>query len=363
MKRAWRFDHKKAFTIVTKYFIQMKALFPLLFVFFASISFAQPRFVVQGGSARVFANINDAIADAQPGDTLYLPGGGFNLTNSTIDKTLHWVGAGHYPAYTTATGTSRIATTMVLTGNTDGSTFNGIHFQGEVRMGSHDNEAENITLMRCRVDGAIYLRTTDGGNPALAFSAIETVFLSPVVGYNATNCLFRNCIFSGGASYISAIHQSLFLNNLIATRNPGWPYSNLSVLQGCSFNNNIFGHTANLDGVTTCDFKNNIFATAVPLGGTNTFTDNTGDVDMTTVLESYTGDIFTFSYDHNYHVKADFPQRLNTTDGTEVGIYGTSAPYKEGAVPFYPYIKSAQIGAETSNNKLGVSITVEAQTR
>lgn len=77
------------------------------FLLVSRIAFAQRQIVVQNGSkTETYELLDDAYTAAVAGDTLYLPGGGFTLTNGStnkIDKKLHWVGTGHYPDATTAT--------------------------------------------------------------------------------------------------------------------------------------------------------------------------------------------------------------------------------------------------------------------
>ncbi len=50
------------------------------------------------------------------------------------------------------------------------------------------------------------------------------------------------------------------------------------------------------------------------------------------------------------------------TGGTDVGIYGSSSPYKPGAMPFNPHFRQADIAPSTNNNgALPVNIRVAAQ--
>ena len=49
-------------------------------------------------------------------------------------------------------------------------------------------------------------------------------------------------------------------------------------------------------------------------------------------------------------------------DGTDVGIYGTSTPYKDGGIPFNPHIQSASIiNSPDGSGNLRVNIKVAAQ--
>jgi hypothetical protein len=62
----------------------------------------------------------------------------------------------------------------------------------------------------------------------------------------------------------------------------------------------------------------------------------------------------------NYHLTN--PGNYAGTDGKQVGIYGGSFPYKEGAVPSPPHVRSKTIASSTDGQgKLNVQITTSAQ--
>jgi len=85
----------------------MKINLSLILAFlFITISFSQSLIAVQNGNTPSFyEDANVAFDNAIEGDTLYFPGGSFNL-NRVIDKTLHIVGVGHNPYITTSTGST-----------------------------------------------------------------------------------------------------------------------------------------------------------------------------------------------------------------------------------------------------------------
>ncbi|WP_372775461.1 hypothetical protein [Mangrovibacterium sp.] len=326
-----------------------KNLFILLILVTIS-SFAQPRFIVQNGTTTVFSNINDAITNATAGDTLYLPGGGFAITNTTIDKTLHWVGVGHYPDSTAATGQTRITSGLSFTGNCDNSSFEGIEFVSSLTFGSNTDEAENILIKRCRVRGELRLRTVNTGNPDLNDQISECV-LTVVHGNNAANCLIEKCIINRP---IVSFYQSLFRYNSLNI----YDYYNRSLqyIDGCQFHDNIFAYSTGHFSVTSCDFKDNLYSTGLPFDpttSTNTASGNMINIGNENVYTEITGNFYDFKYDDNYH------QQGGGTD--TLGIYGAPIPYKEGSVPFYPHVRIVSVDDSATEGQLGVKITVAAQ--
>lgn len=343
----------------------MKKLIFLSFVLLSTVIFAQPHFVVQNGTTKVFNDIDKAITAAGAGDTLYLPGGGFSVT-ATINKTMHWIGVGHYPDSTSATGPCKIVSAISFTGNCDNSTFEGIDFTSTFSMGSADNELENMIMKRCRVRGTLYLRVSTTGNPNINAQISECVLYN-IEGYNASNCNVEKCnIFY----MVNNFHQSLFNFNNLNLNNPAVWYGNISnTINGCSncqFRNNIFSNEYDLSEVRSCEFSNNLYAGGLPFDpvySTNSGTNNLINVGAGNIYTTITTVINDFQYANNYHLKSGCPGIGAADDATDIGIYGSDLPYKEGAIPSYPHIQAAKINKMAVDGKLRVKITVSAQER
>ncbi|MFV0268118.1 MAG: hypothetical protein ACK5HT_13405 [Draconibacterium sp.] len=351
----------------------MKKIIILPFLFLAILSWGQAQFVVQNGAkTEVYNNINTAITNAVAGDTLYLPGGGFTISNTTIDKTLHWVGQGHYPSETEATMQTRITTPLTFTGNCDNSSFEGIFFTSILNFGSSGDEALNIKMKRCRTLSHLTLRASSTGNPDLNFQLSECV-TGPLNANNGSNCLIEKSLIFG---QITNFVQALFLHNTI---NVG-AVSNRVIYYGSgnTFNDNVFGYEWGIYKSGSNTFNNNIFQSSLPFtppsdsnNGSNNII-NVGSSNMFTDV-SHSVYIYTFSYDNDYHLN---PASTGTTqdggttgvsiigtasDGTNTGIYGTATPYK--TIPYYPHINTAVIANEAVNDQLDVNINAEAQSR
>jgi hypothetical protein len=94
-------------------------------------------------------------------------------------------------------------------------------------------------------------------------------------------------------------------------------------------------------------------------GAASTSIGNYTGIDRATIFVNQTGT--PFDYSHNYHLQA--PTTYLGTDNSEVGIYGGTFPYKEGAVPGNPHIQIKNIAPTTdANGDLHIQIQVGAQT-
>ncbi|QIA06323.1 hypothetical protein [Draconibacterium halophilum] len=349
----------------------MKKIIILPFLFLALISWGQAQFVVQNGTkTEVYSNINTAITNAVAGDTLYLPGGGFTITTKTIDKTLHWVGHGHYPSETGATMQTRITSGLTFTGNSDNSSFEGILFTSYLNFGSSDDEVVNIKMKRCRVMNTVTFRNVETGNPNLNFQISECVLQSIDAKYGS-NCLVeKSLIFS----YIDKFYQSNFNHNSINV-NGSSSYGNSSIrwASGCTFTNNVFGLRGGLYNSESNNLYNNVFAEGIPYGGTssNGGANNIYNVGDAAAYTTINGNVYTFEYDNDYHLSsvtgtaesdgATVSILLSANDGTNPGIYGSPTPYK--TIPYYPHINTAVIATKATNDQLGVDVNAQAQSR
>jgi hypothetical protein len=87
---------------------------------------------------------------------------------------------------------------------------------------------------------------------------------------------------------------------------------------------------------------------------------NLVNLDAATVFVSETNGTYEFS--DNLHLQNICPGVGAGTDGTDMGIYGTASPFKDGALPHVPHISrmDAATGTDASGN-LPVSVRVAAQ--
>lgn len=336
--------------------------FSLLFavVCMATFAFAQVQIIVQNGAkTETYTDLDEAVKAAVVGDTIYLPGKSFAQANTTIDKKLHWVGTGHYPAATGATGITRLNGTYYFTGTTDGSSFEGIYFTAGVHLGNSDgsDEATDMLFKRCRIGGYFYLRRATSGNPKLNTTITECVVDNYLHGNNGSNCLVEKSIIKNSRAF----HQSLFKHCIF------FYYDTLTYSTSCIIENSvILSNYYFLYKSNTIHLKNCLFAFNVGFPyDTYTGENNIVNVGAANIFAATPNSISTFSYNNDYHLKAGSAGIGAATDGTNIGVYGSTLPYKANAVPFYPHITKTAVAAnaDPDTKTLKVEFTVEGQKR
>lgn len=339
----------------------------------SSNTFAQPpRIVVQGnGAPQVFSNLPAALAAAQPNDNVYLSGGTFFSASAvSITKTLHFFGAGIGPDSTAATGTTTVSTgagSISITTDAGGSTFTGIIFSpaGSLVYGttSLDDDPQGILFERCIFTRPVDLGTSNT-NPGLPSSTDfkECVFNSTLGGLPGVVATLERCILDlqlgTGAEVSGFSGGGLTLRHCVGL---GTRIGNSS---GFTAENSVFTRTsAPFWQSNGAILINNLLVSTALVSNMTPGAASTGNV-----LGAAQNSIFideadnNFTWDDDLHLQATSAGVGMATDGSDVGIHGSSTPFKPAAVPFNPHVSSVSVAPATNGNgALPVNITVIAQ--
>lgn len=322
---------------------------------------AQPKITLSHlGVPSFYTNLSTAITAAVNGDTLYLPGGAITPTTQiNVSKSLHFVGTGHYPDSTLATGATWINDMRFTTGSS-GSSVEGIDFDILTIAYGSIQSITGFTVKRCSID-AFYIGQ-DNVSTIESIIVTDNVFKGAITikpGY--PNILLMRNIFLYTQS--NSCQGLLLKNNIFYVYYP----AALSDFNGCVLENNIIIGTTSSGSINNitfgsynCQYIKNICIPTVSNWGSNTNTNNiVGQTVASTFVNAPGGN---FSYSYNYHLLPGSPGVNYGTDGTDVGIFGTTTPYKDGAVPFNPHIMSKNINSSlTPAGILNVNVSVSAQ--
>ncbi|MBK9274559.1 MAG: hypothetical protein IPM49_08470 [Flavobacteriales bacterium] len=322
------------------------------------------RIVVQGtGAPQVFSDLAAAVAAAQPDDHLYLSGGTFTVSgNIVVDKPLHFVGAGIHPdssSVTTITTINTSGATQVHTAGS-GSSFTGIRFSNTMQYGdgTANFSPTGIVFQRCEFNSYAHLgagsetvidecifrfRFYGYDGTALVTRSIFTYWgnatHAPISAFGTGGLTMDHCTVIGGRITNSA---NSTVSNCIFTRNSSAPFWQSS---GSTITNNLCVFTSLTSNMTPGATNGNVLGL------------NAAD---SLFVNEISGN---YEFSDDLHLVAVSPGVGMATDGTDVGVYGTTTPYKPGAVPFNPHLRSAVVDPTTNmNGELPVNIRVAAQT-
>ncbi len=350
----------------------MKTTVLTLFIgLFGMTSFAQNLIALESGSTTTFySNLEAAITASANGDIIYLPGGSFTPSGNvlSIDKNIDIYGAGHYPDSTLATSQTIINGTIRIKTGADGGSLQGLYITGDVFFGTDAiNTAVNgFSISRSYIAGVLSLSyNTSSIGTSQNVNISENVLIGYVHLADATNLNIAKNVFQ---SYVKRTQgQVLFSNNVFLLHATGGCSSTptLHDINGVIFNNNIITNVG-CNGIYTGSFtgnsfNNNIFSVNIgfPYSG-NPGTGNIVNQALAAIFVNQPSAIFDYTFDLSLVPLS--PGENAGTDGTDIGLYGTSFPYKAGAVPSNPHVSGKVIAPQTnSQGELNINISVGAQ--
>lgn len=347
-------------------------LFSSAFLVAGSLQAQLQRIVLQGsGAPQVFTDLPTALAAAQPNDKLYFSGGSFNSeTTITIDMPLHFIGAGINPDSTGMTSTTTITTggsgssDIIFTTAANGSTFTGIRFHpfGYIQYGTSDadDDPTGMVFQRCEFPTTIYLGLSiPGASSSTLFD--ECVFHSVIWGFAGVSATFTRSIFDvGNTAIINFDTGGLLVSHCVFLGETRFDGNENMVVENsiftCTYVNGTLFQCSNAT-VSNCLFSNTVITLS---GGLISVANQTGVPAASIFVNETNG---SYQYTDDLHLAPGSGGIGAADDGTDIGLYGSSSPFKPGAVPFNPHFSSATIAPATNaNGDLPVNIGVAAQT-
>lgn len=329
-------------------------------------SFSQTQFALHHlGEATFFKNFAEALDASLEGDTIYLPGGNFNIGNVVIDKKLVLVGAGHYPQYSLATGITSLQGEIILVTGADHSQLHGFYLTGNIRLGNslENQQVNNISITRCSIN-ELRLNYDGSANPTTSqnIMVMENVIRGQLYGGYAQYVFFSKNFF--GYRVVHFNGNATFTNNIFLRQTSSWNDYVIGYAESTLFYNNIFLTNNYLLGGSSFanTFNHNIFVQNFVIPAGSTGTGNIIQKPLAEIFANHSGNMFKYESDFQL---ADTSEGIGAgTDGNDIGIYGTNIPYKEGAIPFNPRIVSGQVSTETdADGNIQIDIIVNSQQR
>jgi hypothetical protein len=341
-------------------------LLAIMFLFKGSPLLAQhPVIAIQNGDAPgFFHNLDEAIIEAEKGDTIYLPAGVFTCTVEEIEKTLHFVGSGHYPREMPHAGQTIINNNIVLAEGADSSSLQGIYMNGSLLVYKKDNKKlpyQNLKVTRCNIEdiyiGGYFSSTSYTENDISDVLISETVIRGELYGFNPENCIVQKCIIGG---QVTSFSGSEFSNNIFLSTADNPLVTGISQV---TFKNNIFLKDESVLYYTSdCEYYNNLFVDDLESNtgsGNNIAPSNITNVPLDDIFVNYTNN--GFDYEDDFQLQEGSAGIGAGEDGTDIGLYGTSQPYTNG-VTSYPYVHAISVPATTdADGMLNIQVKVSAQ--
>lgn len=307
--------------------------------------------VSPSNTTTIYQTLEEAIVGAESGSTIYLPGGGFQISDETkINKKLTIMGVSHRGDTDNVDGATVISGNIWFNEGSSGSSILGCYISGQLNIGE-DGIVDNVTVKLCNLDKVLVKNSKCTG------TIIDNCYIRgyPCSFANA-EATVKNNIMQG----IQSMTGGIVKNNILTAGGYIWH---------ASVQNPTFG---NVHNVTIC---NNILLTSGHIENyySGQSTNNSGLLVFDNMAKSAWGEdaivisaewteVFTkynngaISPTSKFHFTDEYKQYEN-----QVGIYGGTG-FKDEALAPIPRIVSKKVDESTDGSgKLQIEVTVKAQ--
>lgn len=282
---------------------------------------AQQIAVVNGsGSTSVYDTLDEAIEGATSGSTIYLPGGGFQVSAETkISKRITIMGIGHKFHSENADGNTTVSGDLNFAAGSDGSAVMGIYLSGTVNIGV-GAKVSNILVKYCNVGNISVITAHCPG------IVVNQNYVRSYSNFNNSDAEISNNIISG----IYSVNGGTISYNIVT-----WSWSGYSGQYSINVSNSsIYNNLTRFDA-------------------------NSGSNNQLDGNISYSSSIFV--KDSGISTASDFHFKDDYTGDRNCGIYAGGTGFNDGGLPPMPHIISKSVAEQTdAQGKLKIRVTVKA---
>lgn len=313
----------------------------VLMIAAVTVSAQQIAVVSSSGATTMCQTLGDAISKASSNSVIYLPAGGFQITDDVkISKKLTIVGVTHKANSDNVEGNTIISGNLNFVGGSDNSAVMGCYISGNVNIGYDESEISGILIKYCNLN-AVSVKGPNVTNTKILQNYIRD---TPV--FNYCSVVINNNIINSGVRYITGGEISY---NIFVDYDHYHGYV-LSFVNDATINKNVFlywtGHRGNNVQASGNLFKNNNWGDdSINLGLDY-------DDDLSTVFKKPLGCTPASKYEFidKYAVYND-----------QVGLYAGGSKFSEDCLPPVPYVSVKDIDEQTdAAGNLKVTLRVKA---
>lgn len=315
----------------------MKKLF-LTFVFAIVATLAamaqQISVVSTTGATTLYRTLQEAIEGADPGSVIYLPGGGFSISDDVkITKKLTIIGIGHKSNNDNVDGITTISGSLWFNGGSSGSAVLGCYITGNINIGDGEATVADMLIRYCNVSSVQVKNRTCLG------TIINQNYIRS--GSNFSNC---SCTFSNNITgHVHNMNDGIICNNVFIQNNGYFTFWDVN---NATIRDNVFIVWQGTNECREISAFHNMF-----IGSEWGDCINLSDVNWSDIFIKNNGIVPT----SNYHFKESYKQYEGL-----YGIYSGSG-FNDNQLAPVPYIVAKHVDEQTdASGKLNVKIRVKA---
>ena len=316
-----------------------RVIFSMLITFMGiATGYAQQIAVVSSdGGTKMYQTLADAIGGAASGSVIYLPGGGFQISNDVkITKKVSIIGIGHKAVSENADGNTVISGDLYFNDGSDGSAVMGCYISGAVYIGYDNTAVDNILVKLCNLSNIYVYSSKCTG------TIVNQNYIRSISYFGYASAEFTNNIANG----VHRLNGGTISNNILTSRSTNSSYYCIRDCSNNTISNNIYIGSYSLN--YNCLVSNNM-----------SLSNSWGDDPIKLDAESW-DEVFVNYNNGTISPASDFHFKGKYTQYSDCGIYGGTGFDKE-ALPPVPYIVSKNIATQTNAaGMLEIKVRVKA---
>ena len=320
-----------------------KTILTLLVALMATVAVkAQQISVVSSeGNTTLYKTLQEAIEGADPSSVIYLPGGGFPISDDVkITKKLTIIGIGHKIQTENPDGYTTISGNLIFNQGSDGSAVMGCYFTGGIYIGQDNSEVDDV-LIRCN-----NMANVNVCNGSCKGTNVNQNYIRDGAAFSTSPSRFTNNI----VSWIHDLDNGFISNNIITSHhNDYYDSPRNAAMKKCdqtSITNNII-LSSEIHSGGNCSASGNM---CLQNWGDEYINVNKEGFKWEDVFKEYKG----ITPTSDFHFKEEYAENEG-----KVGIYhGT---FNKDQLAPVPYIVAKSIPEQTdASGKLNIKIRVKA---
>ena len=275
------------------------------------------------GTTTVYQTLQQVIENAVDGDVIYLPGGGFQISDDVkITKKVSIVGIGHKAKSENSDGNTVISGNLYFQGNSTGSSVMGCYISGNVNIGA---AVHNIVMKYCNLNAV----SISGGSTG---TVVNQCYLRGTSGFGSASATLTNNVINS----VSGLNGGIVKNNVIKSS---------SSFTNCSISQNIFFSSQSTG--SGCVYSDNMGISDI---GDNPI--NVSEIGWEALFKKYNnGNVTPAS---NFHFTDDYIATYR-----RIGLDGGTG-FDDSGQPPLPFIMAKTIAGQTdASENLNIKIRVQ----
>lgn len=320
------------------------------------------------GTTQVYygqSSFSDALGVAVNGDTLVLSAGFFTAPTS-ISKGVKVYGSGHFPDSANVPKRTTIMSGLNINAGADSLRLEGLFINGDINYDAN-NSINYVSIIRCRLGSALF--NSSSSSVSKNYCSYKECFIDGGINFSyygdhfllSNSIIFGWIYLSGGGININYAATGNINGNALIENNIFLAGINTSLfdIKSSLIRDNIICSQSLYPGQSNYIY-NNLFTSDITLSnnGINSYNNNYTNIPQSNLFLNQTSDFYT----SNYHLQN--PSLYLGTNGTQVGIYGGTTPFKEKGAASNPQIINRSIATQTDvNGNLQINVSVKAQDR